>query len=179
MAQIIKQQQNLCALFAAASLFCPDVEFSTLDKIISEVKINVKSGMTLYQENKVIEIFTEGSLQLEPLYVNLDRTIQLWKFKRLLLIRKGIHYKDARVHPLALTVKILNGLNESLHRIVVVNFDNKKFIVIDTMLEHTQEFHSIEEVYNKYDITAVWCFHSVSESENIYFGDGAFNHLLS
>lgn len=178
MAKILKQQESLCALFSAATLFVPEIETNQLQAIIDKYSIKVKQGMTLAQENQVIYDWTRGTLQLEPLYVNIERTVQLWKFKRFLLIKKGIDYQEARRHLLALSVKLFDGMGESLHRIWVINSDNKKFEVIDTRFEETISFTSIKEIYNQYDIVAVFCTHSMEYAENVYFSDDAFQHLL-
>lgn len=178
MAKILKQQQNLCGLFSAASLFYPTIEIDQVQATIDKYKINVKTGITLAQENQLIHEWTEGSLQLEPLYVNVERTVQIWKFKRFLLIRKGIDYKEPRQHLLALTVKFDTSKGESLHRIWVINADNKKFTVIDTRYEETVSYPSIQAIYDHYDIVAVFCTHSMEYSENVYFSNDTFQHLL-
>lgn len=178
MAKILQQEKSLCALFSAATLFYPEIETSTLQTMISKYKINVKTGVTLAQENQLINDLTCGSLQLEPLYINIERTVQLWKFKRFLLIKKGIDYKEPRKHLLALTVKLFDGLGESLHRIWIINTDNKNFTVIDTRFEESISFSSIRAIYMQYDIVQVYCAHSMELAENGYFANDCFQHLI-
>lgn len=175
MAQILRQQGNLCSLFALASIFKHKSNMVDLQNLIATFKLDIKKGLTYIEENMVLAYLTSNAIQLVPLFLNMDNSISLDRLSNFIYSEKS-HQGYAR--GLALLVDVGNK-DKSLHRIwVFCEGHGKPIIVVDTKSSTTNEMPNIQALVLKYSVKGVSTIHSIALRSNVLFKKADIQHLF-
>ena len=179
MPTIIKQQQNLCCLFAIMNIFNPQGASDTalLQDIITSLGINVKKGMTLVEENNLLAYITNNTMQLTPLFLNLRDRISEDLFSNYFKLFSDGEYSQY-IFGCSLIVDS-NNINKTLHRIwAFYRGDDSEVMVLDTKFEKTRVYDSVKELWEDYTIKGIFIPHSVSLKKSVLFNKEDIKHLL-
>lgn len=174
---IIKQQQNLCCLFAIVNIFKPQSTLEEMQGAIHHLKIDVKKGMTFVEENFLIAEVTNNEIQLVPFFLNhedgISESLFMYYFESL---AEGEHSKNIFGCALLVGNKNLDG---TLHRIWAFHQGGaSKTIIVDTKFSETREFETTSDLWESYVIKGIFLTHSVRMKQNVSFSKEDIKHLL-
>lgn len=179
MPSIVKQQQNLCCLFAIMNIFEPQgaSDNNYLQEIITSQGINVKKGMTLVEENSLLDFITGGTMQLTPIFLNLRDCME-----QDMVISYFNSFADGEYSKYIFGCSLIvdnNNLNKTLHRIwAFYRGGDSQVIVLDTKFEKTRVYDSLRELSEDYEIKGIFVPHSVKLKKHVLFNKEDIKHLL-